>query len=96
MQKNHNYSSWSRRGGDHLAKILAKKSSGKLKEVTERLKRPLIEEKTVEEIWDDILLSAKAPKKEGKGYRYPVMGHLVGLGMSTRGDRVKLNTIAGY
>lgn len=98
MQKRmkHNHTSWSRRGENHLAKILAKKSSEKLKEVTERLKRPLFEEKTVEEIWDNILLSAKAPQKDGKGYRYPVMGHLVGSGMSTRGDRAKINTMAGY
>ncbi len=92
----HNHTSWSKRGGNHLAKILAKKCSGRLNEVTERLQKPLFEEETVEEIWENILLSAKTPKKDGKGYRYPVMGHLVGLEMNTRGDRVKLNTMAGY
>ncbi len=92
----HNHTSWSKRGGNHLAKILAKKCSGRLNEVTERLQKPLFEEETVEEIWENILLSAKAPKKDGKGYQYPVMGHLVGLEMNTRGDRVKLNTMAGY
>ncbi len=92
----HNHTSWSKRGGNHLAKILAKKCSGRLNEVTERLQKPLFEEEAVEEIWDNILLSAKTPKKDGKGYRYPVMGHLVGLEMNIRGDRVKLNTMAGY
>lgn len=92
----HNHTSWSRRGANHLAKILVKKCSGRLSEVMERLQKPLFEGESVEEIWDSILLSAKAPKKDGKGYHYPVMGHLAGLGMSTRGDRVKLNTMAGY
>ena len=82
----HNHTSWSRRGGNHLAKILAKKCSGKLYEVTEKVKRPVFEEEKVEELYGEILMSAKAPKKDGKGYAYPVMGHLVGLEGSIRGD----------
>ena len=70
----HNHTSWSRRGGNHLAKILAKKCSGKLYEVTERLKRPVFEEEKVEELYGEILMSAKVAKKEGKGYRYPRSG----------------------
>ncbi len=61
-------------GRNHLAKILAKKCSGKLNEVTERFKRPVFEEEKVEELWGEILMSAKIPKKDGKGYAYPVMG----------------------
>lgn len=92
----HNHSSWSRRGGNHLAKILAKKCSGKLYEVTEKLKRPVFEEEQVEELYGEILMSAKAPKKDGKGYEYPVMGHLVGLEGRIRGDGKKLLAMAGY
>ena len=92
----HNHTSWSRSGGNHLAKILAKKCSGKLYEVTEKLKRPVFEEEKVEELYGEILLSAKAPKKDGKGYAYPVIGHLVGLEGSIRGDGQKLLAIAGY
>lgn len=92
----HNHTSWSRSGGNHLAKILAKKCSGKLYEVTEKLKRPVFEEEKVEKLYGEILLSAKAPKKDGKGYAYPVMGHLVGLEGSIRGDGRKLLTMAGY
>ena len=92
----HNHTCWSRRGGNHLAKILAKKCSGKLDEVTKKLQRPVFEEEIIEEIWDDILLSAKAPKRDGKGYLYPVMGHMVGLDMKTRGERGKMNRMAGY
>ena len=41
-------------------------------------------------------MSAKAPRKDGKGYAYPVMGHLVGLEGGIRGDGRKLLAIAGY
>ena len=64
----HNHTSWSKRGGNHLAKILAKKCSGKLYEVTEKLKRPVFEEEKVEELYGEILLSAKAPKKVANVY----------------------------
>ncbi|MEY8428879.1 ISLre2 family transposase [Lachnospiraceae bacterium 46-15] len=92
----HNHRSWSRRGGNHLAKILAKKCSGKLYEVTERLKRPIFEEEKVEEIYGEILMSTKTPKKDGKGYEYPVIGHMVGLEGTIRGDRKKLLAMAGF
>ena len=92
----HNHTSWSKRGGNHLAKILAKKCSGKLYEVTEKLKRPVFEEEKVKELYGEILLSAKAPKKDGKGYEYPVFGHVVGMEGKIRGDRRKLLAMAGY
>lgn len=92
----HNHTSWSRQGGNHLAKILAKKCSGKLYEVTERLKCPAFEEEKVEELYEEILMSAKAPKKDGKGYEYPVIGHMVGLEGTIRGDRKKLLAMAGF
>ena len=92
----HNHTSWSKRGGNHLAKILAKKCSGKLYEVTEKLKRPVFEEEQVEELYGEILMSAKAPGKDGKGYEYPTIGHLVGLEGRIRGDGKKLLAMAGY
>lgn len=92
----HNHTSWSRRGGNHLSKILAKKCSGKLHEVTEKIKHPVFEEEKVEELYGEILMSAKAPKKDGKGYEYPVMGHMVGLDGAIRGERRKLLTMAGF
>lgn len=92
----HNHTSWSRQGGNHLAKILAKKCSGKLYEVTERLKCPAFEEEKVEELYEEILMSAKTPKKDGKGYEYPVIGHMVGLEGTIRGDRKKLLAMAGF
>ena len=92
----HNHTSWSRRGGNHLAKILAKKCSGKLYEVTERLKRPLFVEEKIEELYEEILMPAKVAKRVGKGYEYPVIGHLVGLDGAVRGDGRKLLSMAGY
>ena len=41
-------------------------------------------------------MSAKAPKKDGKGYEYPVAGHVVGLEGKVRGDMRKLLAMAGY
>lgn len=92
----HGHRSWSRRGGNHLAKILAKKCSGKLYEVTERLRRPVFEEEKVEELYGEILMSAKTPKKDGKGYQYPAVGHVVGLEGKIQGERKRLLYMAGY
>ena len=92
----HGHRSWSRRGGNHQAKILAKKCSGKLYEVTERLRSPVFEEEKVEELYGEILMSAKAPKKEEKGYEYPVMGHVVGLDGKIQGESKRLLHMAGY
>ena len=75
---------------------MEKKSSGKLHEVTEKVKRPVFEEEKIEELSGEILMSAKVPEKEGKGYEYPVIGHMVGLEGKIRGDRMKQLSMAGY
>ena len=92
----HGHRSWSRRGGNHLAKIPAKKCSGKLNEVTEQLRRPVFEEEKVEELYGEILMAAKAPKKDGKGYEYPAIGHAVGLDGKIQGDRKWMLQMAEY
>ena len=88
--------SFSIRGGNHLAKILAKKCSGKLYEVTERLKKPILEQEKTELICEEILTAAKAPRKEEKGYEYPAIGHVVGLEEKVQGDRKWLLHLAEY
>ena len=88
----HGHRSWSRRGGNHLAKILAKKCSGKLYEVTERLRSPVFEEEKVEELYGEILMSAKVPKKEGKGYEYPVDGSCGRTGRKDTGGEKAIAT----
>ena len=92
----HGHRSFSIRGGNHLAKILAKKCSGKLYEVTERLKKPILEQEKTELICEEILTAAKAPRKDGKGYEYPAIGHVVGLEGKIQGDRKWLLHLAGY
>lgn len=92
----HNHTSWSKRGGNNLAKILAKKCSGKLYEVTENIRRPIFEEGKAEPIYEEILMSSKVPERNGKGYAYPVMGHMVTLCGKIRGDRSIFSEIAGY
>lgn len=92
----HNHTSWSRLGGNNLSKILAKKCSGRLNEVTERMKKPLFEAELMKELEGKIILSGSMPTKSGKGYEYPLMGHMVGLEMALRGDRKKMLSMAGY
>lgn len=92
----HNHTSWSISGGNHLAKILAKKCSGKLYEVTEQLRIPVFEKEKLDEITGDILQAGQIKKRVGSGYAYPVTGHLIGLDTATRGDRKKILAMAGY
>ena len=72
----HNHACWSIRGGNHLAKILAKKCSGRLNEVADKLKKPAFEYRVVEQIKEQILSAYEANRKIGKGYRYPTQGSI--------------------
>ena len=75
----HNHTCWSRKGANHLSKILAKKCSGRLNEVTEKLKAPEFDGIKAREIEKEILSASAIPQKVGKRYRYPIQGHLTGL-----------------
>lgn len=79
----HNHACWSIKGGNHLAKILARKCSGRLAEVSARLKTPIFEKNKTIEIEKEVLSAGQVPQKIGKGYRYPVSGHLKRLENST-------------
>lgn len=82
--------------GGPSGKDIGKKCSGKLYEVTERLRRPVFEEEKVEELYGQILMSAKATKKDGKDYQYPAVGHVSGLEGKIPGERKRLQHMAGY
>lgn len=82
----HNHTSWSIRGGNHLAKILAKKCSGKLYEVTEKLRIPMFEEEILGEIEGEVLSAGRIREKVGRGYEYPVIGKLVIGSAAVSGD----------
>ena len=81
----HNHTCWSIRGGNNLAKILAKKCSGKLNEVASKLKMPVFEKAVAEKIENDILAAGQIKRKTGKGYNYPMNGSLLYLYESVEG-----------
>ena len=87
----HNHACWSIKGGNNLTKILAKKCSGKLNEVAQKLKMPTFEKAVAEKIEKDILAAGQIKKKIGKGYEYPVKASLLYLGISA--DRNKIKTL---
>ena len=82
----HNHTSWSIKGGNNLAKILAKKCSGKLNEVALKLKMPRFEMSALKQIEKEMLTAAKVKSKTGKGYEYPVKGNLLYLYESVEGN----------
>lgn len=50
-RRKHNHTS--RSGGNHLVKLLAKKCSGKLYEVTEKRRQPVFEEEKIEKLYGE-------------------------------------------
>lgn len=92
----HGHKSWSIRGGNNLAKILAKKYSGRLDEVATKLKKPLFEPTIAKEIEKDILSAADVLTSTGNGYEYPYQVHLPELDMPLRGNRRTLLSMAGF
>ena len=82
----HNHTSWSIQGGNNLAKILAKKCSGRLNEVASKLKKPVFEGKVTEMIVKEVLSAGRIKKKVGKGYEYPVQGKIAYLNQSLEGN----------
>jgi len=92
----HNHTSWSISGGNHLAKILAKKCSGRIHEVTERVKREIFEEEKIEEIIE-ILGAGRIPLKIGKGYESAITNvHMPYLNAKLDGGRQTWLSIAGF
>ena len=92
----HGHKSWSIRGGNNLAKILAKKYSGRLDEVAAKLKKPLFEPAIAKEIEKDVLSATDVSINTGNGYEYPYRVHLPALDMPLRGDRRTLLSMAGF
>lgn len=91
----HNHSSWSKKGGNNLAKILAKKCSGRLNEVAEKLRCGAFKRDVIEDLQKKETSASKAPRRDGKGYAYPVMGHLPGMNYKLTGTKVLLVKTAG-
>lgn len=86
----HNHRSWSIRGGNNLAKLLAKKSSGRLDEVTEKFRKELFEEPIAAEMIGEILHPGSVPKFTGKGYEYPYKGSTPLLNYKLQGNNKQM------
>lgn len=69
----HQKASWSRKGAESLGRILCRKACGGLYETVTSLSRTTLPERYAEKM-KEVLSAAKAPKKDGKGYLYPVNG----------------------
>ena len=69
----HQKASWSKRGAENLGRLLCRKVCGNLYETVTSLSRVVLPEVYSERI-EAVLSAAKAPIKDGKGYRYPVNG----------------------
>lgn len=67
----HRKASWSISGAERLGKILTLKVCHTLYEKVTNFSKIILPEKFTQEI-NEILSVAKAPKKDGKGYKYPV------------------------
>lgn len=69
----HRKASWSIKGGENLAKVLTAKVNQTLYGTITRISNIILPDK-YSNIIIETLSAAKAPKKEGKGYRYPKTG----------------------
>ena len=92
----HQHRSWKKKSATNLAKLLAKKSEGKLYEVT----RPKIlsgfDPDVLERLQGECLSAGKSPARVGKGYEYPTHGSVAAIEYAMRGDPAKLFKMAGY
>lgn len=70
----HRKASWSIKVGENLAKVLTTRINQTLFETVTRISKIVLPEKYANEIVSETLSAAKAPKKDGKGYEYPVNG----------------------
>lgn len=69
----HQKASWSKAGAENLGRLLCKKVCGNLYDTITALSKTVLPERYIETI-EEVLSSVKAPKKDGRGYLYPVRG----------------------
>lgn len=91
----HRHASWTKNGANHLVKLIAKKTSGRLNEVTDRYRQFVLDGRKVEEI-ELKIPGKKPPVRIGKGYEYPVTGQITSLGYKKQGMNRAMFEIAGY
>lgn len=91
----HNQTSWSKRGGNNMCKLLAMKANGALDQLILD-SEVLLKEIAVEKEDGLIMSSFEASKKTGKGYEYASQGHLTLLDGPLRGTRINVLGMAGF
>lgn len=69
----HQKASWSKSGAENMGRLLCKKVCGNLHDTITSLSRTVLPERYIETI-EEVLSAAKAPKKDGRGYCYPIRG----------------------
>ena len=89
------HTSWTLRGGNNLAKILAKKGSGRLSEITSKLKEPVFRAEYVEKAEERTLSAAKVGMMSSKGYEYGKRGEMPILYGAKRGSKEAFLALAG-
>ena len=87
--------SWSKSGAEKLSKILTLKATKKLFEKISGLSTIVLPETYVEEV-EEILSAAKAPKTDGKGYRYPKTGSMPFVGVPVTNGRRAIQSMLSY
>lgn len=70
----HQKASWSKAGAENMGRLLCKKVCGNLYDTITSLSRTVLPQHYIETI-EEVLSSAKAPKKDGRGYLYPIKGN---------------------
>lgn len=87
--------SWSKSGAEKLSKILTLKATKKLFEKISGVSTIVLPETYVEEV-EEILSAAKAPKTDGKGYRYPKTGGMPFTGVPVTNGRRAIQNMLSY
>ena len=70
----HQKASWSKKGAENMARLLASKACGDLHKTVTSLVRSVLPD-CYTEVIEEVLSAGKAPKKDGKGYLYPTKGN---------------------
>lgn len=87
--------SWSKSGAEKLSKILTLRTSKNLFEKISGISTIILPKAYTQEV-QEVLSSAKAPKKDGGGYRYPKMGRMPFTGTSVTSGRKAIQNMINH
>lgn len=87
--------SWSKSGAEKLSKILTVKTTKSLYEKISGISTIILPATYTREV-QEILSAAKAPKKDGSGYKYPKTGGMPFVGAAVTNGRKAIQSILSY